>query len=203
MLKRARWLLLLLLVSSSALASADRTIDANVITSPDKTKTWTLPATSGTLSLAATPVTAVQEVPSGAINGSNVTFTLSYTPAAGASVQIFLGGLVQIQGGGQDYTISGSTITMAAAPVLGQNLYSAYVSGAFTDVQEIPSGAVNGSNTAFTLAYAPTGATAVKLFVDGLALVYGQTNDYTVSGTAITMNAAPETGRLIYAVYTK
>ncbi len=66
------------------------------------------------------------ETPSGTINGSNVTFTLSATPAAG--LMLFLNGQLLSPGAGNDYTISGNTITMAAAPVSGDVLAASYAS---------------------------------------------------------------------------
>lgn len=114
--------LLLILISGSAFGSASRTIDADAITSSDHTKTWTMPASSGTLF----SVTYVQEIPSGTVNGSNVSFTLANTPLSAASVVLYLDGLVQTQGAGKDYTISGATITMATAPATGQTLWSSY-----------------------------------------------------------------------------
>lgn len=59
---------------------------------------------------------ATRETPSGTINGSNVTFTLANTPKAG-SEEGHLGGILLNAGGGNDYTISGATITMATAPL--------------------------------------------------------------------------------------
>lgn len=66
----------------------------------------------------------VQEQPNGTINGSNVTFTLAYTPDDSKNLLLTQDGLVQIQG--TDYTISGATITMTAAPALGQHLFAVY-----------------------------------------------------------------------------
>lgn len=57
-----------------------------------------------------------KEVPSGTLNGSNVTFTLANTPTSG-SEEVFLNGLLQQSGAGNDYTISTSTITMLTAPL--------------------------------------------------------------------------------------
>jgi len=57
----------------------------------------------------------VREVPSGAINGVNTTFTLADTPIAG-SEELYLNGILQNLGGSNDYTISGATITMNSAP---------------------------------------------------------------------------------------
>lgn len=61
------------------------------------------------------------ETPSGSINGSNVTFTLANTPVAG-SEHVYLNGLRQDVGAGNDYTISGATITYLSAPLTGEKL---------------------------------------------------------------------------------
>jgi hypothetical protein len=68
----------------------------------------------------------IRETPSGSINGSNVTFTLAATPVSG-SEQIFLNGLLLESGAGNDYTISGGTITMLSAPVSGDRLKACYL----------------------------------------------------------------------------
>jgi len=60
---------------------------------------------------AGTPVT---ETPSGTLNGSNVTFTISNTPSPSASFELFLNGVFQRPS--IDYTISGATITYTVAP---------------------------------------------------------------------------------------
>lgn len=65
------------------------------------------------------------EVPSGAINGSNVTFTLSATPFAN-SQDLYLNGQLLFVGAGEDYTITGSTITLAVAPLAGERLVCRY-----------------------------------------------------------------------------
>jgi len=57
-----------------------------------------------------------RETPTGALNGANTTFTLANTPTAG-SEEVFLNGLLQEPGAGNDYTISGATITYLAAPL--------------------------------------------------------------------------------------
>lgn len=71
----------------------------------------------------------VDEAPSGSVNGSNVTFTLANTPLENGStepsVDLYLNGLYQTPG--VDYTISGVTITMTIAPVVGQTLRASYI----------------------------------------------------------------------------
>lgn len=59
--------------------------------------------------------TLIAEVPTGTINSTNKAFTLSKTPAG--PILLFLNGVEQLDG--TDYTLSGSTITYAAAPVTG------------------------------------------------------------------------------------
>jgi len=56
-----------------------------------------------------------RETPAGALNGVNTTYTLASTPVVG-SEEVFLNGLLQEPGAGNDYTISGLTITYLAAP---------------------------------------------------------------------------------------
>jgi phage-related tail fiber protein len=81
-------------------------------------------ATAGTDYVA--PATFVdEEIPSGSINSSNTTFTLANTPIAG-SVKVYLNGLRQRVGAGNDFTISGSTITYLTAPATGDWLVVDY-----------------------------------------------------------------------------
>lgn len=53
------------------------------------------------------------ETPAGAINGSNVTFTLANTPSPTGSLNLYRNGLAMKAA--VDYTISGNTITFLAA----------------------------------------------------------------------------------------
>lgn len=66
-----------------------------------------------------------KEVPSGSINGSNATFTLANTPVSG-SEHVWLNGVLQQSGSGNDYTISTATITMATAPLAGEVILVSY-----------------------------------------------------------------------------
>jgi len=68
--------------------------------------------------------------------------------------------------------------------------------------RETPSGTVNGSNTAFTLANTPTSGTE-QVYLNGIQQEPGSGNDYTISGTAITYLTAPLTGDKIRVSYMK
>lgn len=67
---------------------------------------------------------------------------------------------------------------------------------------ETPSGTINGSNTAFSLANTPQ-VSSLELFLNGQLLEPGAGNDYTVSGAAITMLFAPLSGDKLRAYYWK
>jgi hypothetical protein len=66
-----------------------------------------------------------KETPTGLVNGSNTTYTLANTPVAG-SEHVYLNGLLQESGSGNDYTISGATITMLSTPLSGEKIRVSY-----------------------------------------------------------------------------
>lgn len=66
-----------------------------------------------------------QEVPSGTVNGSNVTFTLASSPHSSKAVVVVVNGLIQRQT--THYSVSGSTITFVTAPTTGQEIYAIYL----------------------------------------------------------------------------
>ena len=66
-----------------------------------------------------------KEVPTGAINGANTSFTLANTPTSGTE-HVYLNGLLQESGAGNDYTISANTITFIIAPLTGEKIRVTY-----------------------------------------------------------------------------
>ena len=74
-------------------------------------------------------ITWYQEAPSGAINGTNVNFSLANTPSQSYAVDLIQNGRTLAQGSPAssfDYSISGPLITMAVAPASGSVLWSKY-----------------------------------------------------------------------------
>ena len=67
-----------------------------------------------------------REIPAGLIDGINAVFTLANTPVVGTEM-IFLNGILQDVGVGNDYTIVGATITFASAPVVGDKIRVTYL----------------------------------------------------------------------------
>jgi len=66
---------------------------------------------------------------------------------------------------------------------------------------EVPVGTVNGANTAFTLAFAPSPAASLELYLNGLRMEAG--TDYQIVGNALTFLtvSTPQTGDLLLASY--
>ena len=76
--------------------------------------------------------TEIKETPTGAVTGTdgtdgNATFTLSQTPQSG-TLLLYVNGLYQDEGAGEDFTISGVTITFVsgAIPVVGSKVRAKY-----------------------------------------------------------------------------
>lgn len=59
-------------------------------------------------------------------DGVTVIFALAQTPVIN-SVQVFLNGLLQEEGSGNDYTLSGTSVTFATAPLTGDLLLIHYI----------------------------------------------------------------------------
>jgi len=68
----------------------------------------------------------VRETPAGTLNGTNTIFTLANIPLAGEEM-VFLNGVLQEPGAGNDYTISGLTITMLTAPTSLERIRVTYI----------------------------------------------------------------------------
>jgi hypothetical protein len=81
---------------------------------------------NGTAGPCGSAVFVDQEVPSGAVDGSNTLFTLLSAPSPTASLQLFRNGV--LQKAGFDYTLSGSSITFisAATPQPGDTILTYY-----------------------------------------------------------------------------
>ena len=104
--------------SAVGLGNVDNTSDAN---KPVSTATQT--------ALDAKLTTAnyvVRETPSGAVNGTNTEFTLAFAPTLG-SESVFLNGILQEPGTGNDYTIASNTITFLFTPVSGDKIRVSYI----------------------------------------------------------------------------
>jgi hypothetical protein len=146
------------------------------------------------------------EVPAGAQDGSNRTFTLASAPNPASSLAVYRNGLLLRQNG--DFTLSGSTLTFVpgAAPQPADALLASYrvnvtLPGVGFVDGESPAGAINGTNASFTLAQTPSPAASLAVYRNGIRLKSGL--DYTFTGTSITFAGGyiPQTGDVLLCSY--
>ena len=70
----------------------------------------------------------VRETPSGSVNDANTSFSLANTPVNGTD-QVYLNGILQDPGVGNDYTISGAALNFQSAPSSGDKIRVTYLKG--------------------------------------------------------------------------
>jgi hypothetical protein len=162
------------------------------------TEIVTVPNSTETSSGSGLPIAGV---PSGSVDGSNNVFHLPSTPMG--NTLIVWKNFPLIPGVG--YSIAGSTITFTEAPQPDDNLYFFYwqylISTGSSTVygNTTVSGIINGVNLIFNLASLPSTPDSLILTLGGVVL--SQNDDYTLSGTTITMFTAPQTNSILKAYY--
>lgn len=68
----------------------------------------------------------IGETPAGSVNGSNPDFTLAFSPAVGA-LGVWLNGVLQLPGAGNDYTLTGRVVTFTTPPATGSKVRVSYI----------------------------------------------------------------------------
>ena len=145
------------------------------------------------------------EVPAGALDGVNATFTLANAPNPSASLALFRNGLLLKQG--VDYTVSNSTIAFQAGAVprsadmlLAYYRLTSLPGVGFVDA-ETPAGSVDGVNSSFSLSQAPNPASSLAVYRNGIRLKLAV--DYNLNGNGITFVSAmvPQTGDVLLCAY--
>lgn len=127
------------------------------------------------------------EIPSGSVDGMNMTFTLTRAPIDN-NVMLYLNGRLVREGSSNDYVLSGSALSMLTAPLEGDVLMSSYLTpGVARSWNEIPSGSVDGSNAEFYLSHIPNPG-SLMLFLNGI-VTRGDGNDYLITGNHITLSS--------------
>ena len=127
-----------------------------------------------------------------ATDGSRVAFTMSQAVSDEKFVMVFVDGVYQAH---SSYSVSGSTLTMADAPVSGRTLTVHSVSAAIQgDGLNVDNFSGDGSDTTFTLSLDPSHENNTQVYVDG---VYQFKNTYSVSGTTLSFSSAPPNGSAI------
>jgi len=127
-------------------------------------------------------------------NGSTTAFTISQAVDENNLV-VFIDGVFQAQ---DAYSVSGTTLTMSAAPANGAVLTVYSVKGAVAGSNfGIATMTGDNSDTTLTLPFNPVNENNVQVYIDG---VYQNKDTFSVSGTTLTFSTAPPTGTAVEAM---
>ena len=123
-------------------------------------------------------------------NASTTAFTLSQSVADVNDLIVFVDGVFQVPTAA--YTVSGTTLTLTAAPASGRKVVAYSVNHMVSGSNLVQNSfTANGSAVAFTLSTAPVNENNTQVFLDG---VYQHKATYATSGTTLTFDAAPASG---------
>ena len=123
-------------------------------------------------------------------DGSTTAFTLSQSVSSVNDLIVFIDGVYQVPTAA--YTVSGTTLTMTAAPANTRKIVAYSVQSAISGTNlNQNSFTGNGSAVAFTLSIAPVNENNTQVFLDG---VYQHKSTYATSGTTLTFDTAPASG---------
>jgi hypothetical protein len=126
-------------------------------------------------------------------DNSTTTFTLSITPANEDAIMVFIDGAYQEKG---DYVLTNNSLALGTAPLSGEKIAvhttTATVHDGTTALNQAFTG--DGSTTDFTLSQDPKSENNTQIYING---VYQQKTDYTVTGTTLAFDTAPDTGDII------
>ena len=125
-------------------------------------------------------------------DGSDTTLALSQTPGSEDNLMVFIDGVYQQK---DAYTLSGTTLTFADAPVSGRKVVAYSIKSSVSgDGLNVDNFSGDGSDTTFTLSLNPVHENNTQVYIDG---VYQFKNTYAVSGTTLTFSTAPPNGSAI------
>lgn len=139
-------------------------------------------------------------------DGSTVSYTLSNQPASGEAIDVYVNDVLQRPG--DVYTLTGSEITFSTVPETNDDIYVKY-RYPFATVIDNPENSIenrhlnlsytssqhnnDGNQTSYTIEPNHT-VHDVLVIVNGLIQ---PPDNYTISGTTLTLNSAPMVGSII------
>ena len=142
-------------------------------------------------------------------NGSTTAFTLTRTPSVAGAVNmiVFVNGTFQVFGASNDYTVSGETLTFNSAPANGAKITAIQLAESNNVIDTVADGSITAAKLSLsysTSEFTPSGTTytitaghtadSILVFYNGVCLMPGansSTNDYSVSGTTLTLHFTP------------
>ena len=141
-------------------------------------------------------------------DGTTINFTLTTTPNDVESIDVYIDGVIQRPGVGENFTLSGAVISTNGAMDTGSELYvkhrSAHATAVSPAAGSITNAALNltyssslytgdGSTTDFTI-NAGHNTSSVLVIVNGIVK---RPNQYSISGTTLQFTVAPSGGQSI------
>ena len=128
-----------------------------------------------------------------ATDGSRTQFTIASAPASENNLQIYIDGVYQSK---NDFSVSGTTVTLDAAPATGAVLeiihFVVVNANIFLQTHTATSG-----QTSFNAGGTISSENDTQVYIDG---VYQSKNNYSVSGSNVVLDTAPATGAVVEIV---
>ncbi len=157
------------------------------------TETWAVPPASSPLNISEV------NVASSTTTGPQI--SISQVIGLAANLNAINGSLISLTTSTNGISSQVTTLSAAVASLTTLvNGFSGTINTAFSDA-ETPAGAINGTNAVFTLANAPSPASTLAVYRNGLLLSNGA--DYTLSGSTITFvnGQTPQSGDILQVYY--
>lgn len=142
-------------------------------------------------------------------DNSTTAFTLTRTPSVAGAVNmiVFVNGTFQVFGTSNDYTVSGETLTFNSAPANSAKITAIQLAESNNVIDTVADGSITAAKLSLsysTSEFTPSGTTytitaghtadSILVFYNGVCLMPGansSTNDYSVSGTTLTLHFTP------------
>ena len=128
-------------------------------------------------------------------DGSTTAFTLSTSMTSEDGLIVFIDGVYQAD---NVYSVSGTTLTFATAPVNGRVIEVFQLEGGIIGTApSIDTMTGDGSDTTLSLSVTPTSENQTFVTIDG---VVQHKDTYAISGSTLTFSAAPPTGTKVECI---
>ena len=129
-----------------------------------------------------------------ATDGSRTAFTISSAPVSENNLQIYLDGVYQAK---SDFSVSGTTVTLDAAPATGAVLEIIHFIVVNANIFLQTHTTANNSTTSFNAGGTISSENDTQVYIDG---VYQSKSNYSVSGSNVVLSTAPATGAVVEIV---
>ncbi len=143
-----------------------------------------------------------QEIPTGSVNSSNTSFTISKSPYSSTATLVFKNGMFQTLG--TDFSVTNNVnILFTSAPNTGDELVAIYGRGnivPYVYVQSITTVSVTTSSVAFTPSALCSYTPGVAVFLNGLQRVVN--TDFTCSASGVGFTYSLNPGSIVSCFYT-